>query len=469
MAAPTRLLAALGTAAACLIAIAPPAAAAPYTPGAPGLGDSYFPELGNGGYDVKHYDLDLAYDPATDRLEGSAKIAAAATQRLSRFNLDLHGMTVSEVRVNGAPARFTREADELVITPRTGLKKNRPFTVSVKYGGVPQTRGGPIIFGLPYGWVHTDDGAVVVCEPNGANTWYPANDHPKDKATFTVTMTVPKGLAAIGNGRLLAQRDRGDKTSFTWFEDRPMATYLATATIGKFNVSTTRTRKGIWQLDAVDPDAAAHPDAIATPAATSQSTDELADVYGPYPFTTTGSITDDNEAGRLGYALETQSRPVYTRPRNFTTVVHEIAHQWFGNSVSVRDWKHIWLNEGFARFVQWYWDETHGGIPAQQAFLNAYNSTPADNVFWTYRIGDPTRDHMFQSAVYTRGGMTLQQLRVKIGDEKFFTVMRRWTAEHKYGTATTDEFIDLAEKVSGQQLDSFFHTWLFTTTKPTTW
>ncbi|MGI5162894.1 M1 family metallopeptidase [Spirillospora sp. CA-253888] len=468
----------LAAAAACAAALAAPAdaAAARFSPGSAGLGDPYFPELGNGGYDVRHYGLDTSYDPATDVLKGTAVISARATQNLSRFNLDLYKMNVRSVEVDGRGASFTRTGErELVITPRQGLRRDRAFTVTVRYDGVPETLGGPIVFGLPYGFIHTPDGASVSSEPNGASTWFPANDHPRDKALFTLRTTVPKGLKAIANGHLLKQWNGKDTTTFLWHEDRPMAPYLATNSIGRFNVSTTRTGKGIPQLDAVDPDVAAHPDAIATPRHTTRSTDELADYFGRYPFTTTGSIVENNNVPPLntGYALETQSRPIYHRPRAEGVVVHEIAHQWFGNSVSTHRWKDIWLNEGWARWVEWYWTEKHGGQSAQVSFQQTYDDPPASPpgrpAFWEVVVADPTRDQMFHGAVYSRGGLTLQALRQKIGDERFLRLARTWVAQEKYGTATTEEFIALAEKISGRQLDDFFRVWLYTPSKPTSW
>ncbi|WP_225992808.1 M1 family metallopeptidase [Actinomadura rudentiformis] len=468
----------LALAAVSVVALAPAASAdrADYRPGAPGLGDPYFPELGNGGYDVRHYGVDAAYDPATDTLRATAVISARATHDLSRFNLDFYKMNVRSVHVNGKAAEFTRTGErELVITPRKGLRKSSTFRVTVRYDGVPETLSGPIVFGLPYGFVHTPDGASVSSEPNGASTWFPANDHPRDKALFTLKMSVPKDLKAIGNGHLVKQWTKGDRASFVWHEDSPMAPYLATVAIGRFNVSTTTTGKGLPQLDAVDPDVAAHPDAVATPRHTTRATDELADYFGRYPFTTTGSITENNLVPpiNIGYALETQSRPIYHRPRAESTVVHEIGHQWFGNSVSTHRWKDIWLNEGWARFVEWYWTERHGGQSAQVSFQQTYDNPPAPPpgrpAFWDVVVADPTRDQMFHGAVYSRGGMTLQALRQKIGDEKFFRLARTWVKQKKYGTATTEEFTSLAEKIAGQDLDQFFRVWLYQPGKPTSW
>ncbi|WP_067812951.1 M1 family metallopeptidase [Actinomadura kijaniata] len=447
-----------------------------YEPGAAGLGDPYFPDLGNGGYDVGHYHLKTAYDPDTDRLTGTATITATATRNLSRFNLDLYKMNVRSVHVNGADASFARTGErELEITPRRGLRERTPFTVVVRYDGVPQTLGGPIVFDLPYGFLHTRDGATVVSEPNAASTWFPANDHPRDKALFTIETTVPRGLKVIANGHLVKRWSARGKDTFLWREDRPMAPYLATASIGRFNVSTTTTGKGVPQLDAVDPEVASDPDSFSTPRHTTRATDELADYFGAYPFTSTGSIIENNAVPPLNIdnALETQTRPTYQKQPIEKGVVHEISHQWFGNSVSVHRWKDVWLNEGYALWTEKYWAERHGGPSARAAFQQFYDNPPpippGRPPFWDIVVADPTRDQMFHRAVYFRGGMALQALRERIGDERFLRLTRTWLADNKYGTGSTEEFEALAEKVSGQDLDRFFTVWLHTPGKPAAW
>jgi aminopeptidase N len=446
--------------------------------GAPGIGDPYFPLEGNGGFDVRHYDLSFTYDPATDRLDAVNKIRAVASEPLSRFDLDLQQLEVTDVTVNDKPATFTRDGQELQITPKKTLAKGR-FDVSVTYGGVPQTIvGSPIVFGSPYGFVHTNDGAFMGDEPNATSTWVPMSDHPADKATWTIRGTVPAGLSVISNGALRSQRTRNGQSTFVWNEPFPMANYLMTADVGNWIIRTGRTPNGIPITVAADP--TLPPVTIGTnpPKAavdffydtTAEVTDLWNDTFGPYPFDSTGAIADNaNYNGQaIGFSLETQTRPLYSNVRSESTIAHELAHQWFGDSVSVQTWPNIWLNEGFATFAQYLWDEHRGTRTAHQDFLNDYSRAP-DNPFWQIIVADPQRDTMFASAVYRRGGMTLQALREKIGDDAFFRILRNWTAEHRYGNATTAQFIDLAERISGQDLSAFFQTWLYTAGKPTSW
>ncbi|MFF2100802.1 M1 family metallopeptidase [Streptomyces sp. NPDC058202] len=453
-------LGALATAAASFFLVA--ASSAP-TPGADGIGDTYFPQLGNGGFDARHYALDVAYDPATDRLDGRTTLTARATQNLSSFDLDLQKLDVTKVEVNGRRARFTRSGDEIRVTPRGPLAKGRTFTVTVTYGGVPEALSGPIVFGSDYGWMKTADGVFVACEPNAASTWFPSSDHPSDKATYDIRISAPKGLTGVSNGRLVSTHDRGGRTVTHWRESRPMATYLATATIGKFDVRTGRTPAGTPIYVAIDP-VLANSNSVDVYAVTAAATDYWSQVFGPYPFEETGAIVDDMP--QAGFSLEVQSKPAYSAVRSEVTIVHELAHQWFGDSVSVAHWKDIWLNEGFATYAQWLWSEHQGVRSAHDSFVAGYGSRPADSSFWQTTVGDPQRDTMFASAVYQRGAMTLQMLRERIGDTAFFKLLPAWTKLHRYGNASTADFISLAERISGRQLDDLFQTWLFTPGKP---
>ena len=236
-----------------LLVLAAPAAASRFEPGSAGLGDPFFPFAGNGGYDVKHYSLDLDYVRATNQLDGEATIVARAEQNLSRFNLDLRGYDISDLEVNGRNAQFTRDGQELTVIPRHGLLRKLPFVVRVSYSGQPE----PIVDPDESleGWVPTDDGAFVVNEPQGSPGWYPANDNPQDKATFDIAVTVPEGITAIANGRLLAKKTRHGKTTWHWLEDSPMAPYLATATNGVFELRTSKAGK-LPLYQAVDPNVA---------------------------------------------------------------------------------------------------------------------------------------------------------------------------------------------------------------------
>ena len=435
--------------------------------GAPGLGDPYFPGAGNGGYDAQHYDLTLSYSTRTHRLAGVARIQARALVGLTRFNLDLKGLRVRGVAIDGAPASFHRRKAELQITPATPLAAGQTFTVSVRYRGVPRTVvDSPIVGGEPYGFLHTPDGEFVAAEPDAASTWFPSNDHPSDKATFTFRITVPKGRSVVANGRLQSRMGN----TFVWVEDSPMATYLATIDTGRWRYKRGKTPGGVPNEVAIEPKFARHHTLRHYFNVIGRIVDYESTVFGPYPFSSTGAIFDDARyhGERLGFSLETQTKPIYSGPIDDLTIAHELAHQWFGDSVSVARWNDIWLNEGFATFAMYLWLAHTHQQSAHKSFVLDY-STPRRSPFWKVVIGNPGPRKMFDYAVYSRGAMTLQALREKIGDAKFFALLKAWTSTYRYGNATTEQFIALAEQTSGQALDVFFKTWLYSAGKPKTW
>ncbi|RKT57870.1 M1 family metallopeptidase [Saccharothrix australiensis] len=453
----------LGTAtAATLLLLTGTASAA--QPGSPGIGDPYYPNAGNGGYDVSHYDLRLNYQPATDLLSGTATILARTTQDLNRFNLDFL-LKVGSVRVNNRVAGFTQEGGELVVDPRGELRKGSELTIVVTYSDVPSSHqvGGVSI------WKRTPDGALAIDEPDIAPWWFPSNNHPTDKATFDVSVAVPDGVEVLSNGLFngTAKQING-WTRWRWRSVKPQAPYLAYVAIGQFDVRHSTAPNGqpvvnAYSLNLGADDSAAKASIERTP----EVVEFLEESFGPYPFEAQGGVV----APGIGFALENQTRSTYDpaffrRGANTYVVAHENAHQWFGDSVSVHRWRDIWLNEGFASYAEFLWSEHVGEGTAQENAQYVYDSHPATDEFWNVLPGDPGAADQFHGAVYDRGALAVHALRVAVGDEAFFTLLKRWTQAKKYGTATIEEFIALAERVSGQQLDELFRTWLFTKGKP---
>lgn len=440
------------------------AAAAPPGVGAPGIGDPYYPDYGNGGYDVAHYDIGVTYDVPTDRLTGRTTITATATQTLQRFDLDLV-LAARTVTVNGRKAAFRQRPHELVVTPARALAKGDPMTVTVTYAGVPSAISDDGI--SP--WIRTADGAAAVGEPEIAAWWYPSNDHPRDKATFDVSVTTRKSLEVLGNGVLVSNAVKGANRTWHWRENRPMAPYLAFFVVGQFDITKGRTANGMPVVTAVASNGGSEGRyAAADLARTPEIIDWEASHYGPYPFDALGGVAP---AADFGFALENQTRPVYTRGfwsggPNIYVVVHELAHQWYGDSVSVHDWKDIWLNEGFASFTEWLWSEEHGEGSAADIFAAYWDFYRDDAQFWTLPIGNPGAHHEFEGPVYDRGAMALQALRTRIGESAFSAVMRTWAYEHRYGNGTIAQFVELANGMSGQNLGSFFQAWLYARRAP---
>ncbi|HEU5266610.1 MAG TPA: M1 family metallopeptidase [Jatrophihabitans sp.] len=456
-------------AAAALVAgsvLAPAAAHAgppPAAIGAAGAGDPYFPLQGNGGYDVAHYDLSIHYLPATKQLSGHATITATSTQALARFDLDLRAnLHASAVTVNGAAATFSQppaRVQELVITPAQQLPAGQTFTVAVDYAGTATPAIDPD--GSLDGFIPTSDGAFVASEPQGSPTWFPVNDTPRDKATYAVSVTVPAGLTAVSNGRLVSHRTAGGSATWSWQIGQPISSYLVTATIGVFDVTTGRTAGGVPYFIAVDPAVARR--AAPVLARLPEIVDYYSSVYGRYPFGQAGAIVDN--ARFVGYALETATRPVFDRAPDISTLAHELAHQWYGDTVTLSRWRDIWLNEGFAEFSAWLWDEHTGGQTTGQHLADLL--ADSDPGWYLPPPGNPgAPDEIFAGSVYDRGAATLAALRVKLGDPTFFRIMRGWLRAHRFGNATVEDFIAYAQQVSPVPLAHFFRDWLYAMHKP---
>jgi aminopeptidase N len=458
-----RLMTVVAGAASVLLTMA--ATAADTGSGAPGLGDVYYPDYGNGGYDVSHYDLRLKYQPRDDHLEGTATILATATQDLTRFHLDF-ALDVGSVQVDGRAAQYTTSgAHELVVTPAAGVRKGHMMSIVVRYAGTPSK----VKIDNLTPWQRTSDGAVAANEPEMAWWWFPSNDHPLDKATYDISIAVPEGTKAISNGVLTRTTSHVGWTRFDWREARPQATYLATLAIGKFEMHTGTTPSGLPMVTAYSADLG---ESTGAAKASVERTGEVIDwesgVFGPYPFDAAGGYVPQTKAR---FALETQTRIFYspaffTRGSNLYVVVHENAHQWFGDSVSVASWRDIWLNEGFASYAEWLWSEKQGEGTTQQLADFTYAFHPAGSAFWKVKPGDPGKGNEFHDAVYDRGALALQALRVTVGDTAFFRILRDWVQAKKYGNATVAEFIELAERISARRLGGLFQTWLFTSGRP---
>lgn len=427
-------------------------------PNPEGLGDPYFPRLGNGGYDVLHYTLDINVDMERNLLRSVATLDARASAPLPEFNLDFRGFDIEQVSVDDQPAQYNRSGVELTVIPATPIQPEQSFTVALEYSGTPQNS---VEQGMRLGWNRYENGVYVASEPLGASSWYPVNDHPCDKAAYTFRITVPEPYVVAANGVLTGTQDNGSTTTYTWEENHPMASYLATVNIAQFEYQEQPGPDGMIVRNYFDRAIASQVEEVFN-----RQPDMIAffnSIYGPYPFDEYGVVVVD---ASFGFALETQTLSLFSSRglsradrENEQVVAHELAHQWFGNSVTLDNWKDIWLNEGFATYSQWLWLEHDRGRAAMESQLEGWYESLARSEHPP--VGDPSSRDLFSMSVYFRGGLTLHALRLRVGDDTFFEILRAYADEYRYGNASTEDFIALAEERSDQNLDDFFQAWLY--------
>jgi aminopeptidase N len=429
-----------------------------------GIGDTLFPSLGNPGIDVQHYTLKLQYDPTRNKLSGTEHLDVTMTEDRDAFTLDSDGPVVSAVLVDGTAATFVATSPELHITPVTPLTTGQQVGVDVTYTLSPEpvqsNAGGQV------GWFPTPGGSYVLNEPEGARTWMPSDDHPSDKATYRFELTVSQGLTAVANGALVEHTSTTLTDTWIWQEDRPMATYQIQVLTGDYEIVTGTGPNGLPLVSAV-----MHKDSTTMQPfldTMSEQIDFFDDFFGPYPLDRYGIAMVDSTPG---VAMETMERPFFCRTDFLTGQVdtqqqtflsHELAHQWFGDSVSPARWKDVWLNESFATYGEWMWLD-HVGLRSieDSASEGLVSRTP-----WS--TADPNVGEMFQNNSYDGGAVILHALRKTIGDDLFFTLLRRWISDNNGTSRTTEDLVALANQVAGQDLTTFFATWLYAAIVPTT-
>ncbi len=432
-----------------------------------GLGDEYFPLAGNQGYDVQHYDITLDIDPTVGDLSGTTVVEIKALEDLDEFDLDLIGLEVQGVQVDGVAVDYQRIDQELIVDPPKTVSAGSTFSVAVTYSGTPQALTSAD--GYPEGWQHSGDTIFTLDEPEGAATWYPLNDHPSDKATYSFQLTVPEPYVAVANGSLVDTQERGGRRTYVWEMEQPMANYLASVVAGDLVLEQSTSPGGVPVRDYFARDVAevAH----TAFASTGRAIDYFVGLFGPYPFEVYGVVVPD--ASTEGAAMENQTASLFGRDvveermlRKYNRemyVSHELAHQWFGDSVTMAEWKDIWLNEGFATYASWLWLEKEYGSRAMQVCVqSAYAAVASKEVTF---LGDPGVGELFGRVVYERGGLTLYALRDAVGDEVFFGILRDWASQHSYGVVTTEDFIALVKQktvgLADFDAEAFFDAWLY--------
>ncbi|MGW3148540.1 M1 family metallopeptidase [Streptomyces sp. NPDC001177] len=441
------------------------AASAPAEP--LGVGDRLFPYLGNPGYDVASYDLSFTYPGTNDKpLQAVTTIGARTTTDLDRLNLDFAHGKVESVEVDGLPATFAAAGEDLVVTPQVPLPRGSWMRITVRHTSDPVPTKG-----RDGGWVQTSDGLAMANQADAAHLVFPCNDHPSDKAMFTIRVTAPDGFTAVANGVPAGVARSGGSTTWTYRTQHPMATELAQVSIGRSDVVRRTGPHGLPVRDvvpaadskALEPWLAKTPDQIAW----------MESKIGPYPFETYGLLLAQ---ASTGFELETQTlslfekelftEPAYPKWYIESVMVHELSHQWFGDSVSPRSWSDLWLNEGHATWYESLYAQEKGNKPMVDRMRAAYGASDG----WRASGGPPAapkppkegqKISIFRPNVYDGAALVLYALHQEIGKDAFERLERSWVRDHRDGTATTADFVDLASRIAGRDLAGFLKDWLY--------
>lgn len=444
---------------------APPAGSPTGLPGG-GAPDPYLPGAGTSAYRVEHYDLFLDYKVASNRLSGRAVLRGVAQEPASAIVLDLTGLRATKVQLDGRKsARFSQRAEQLVVSTPVPLEPGQPFTLEVRYEGNPAPRRG---FWGEVGWEELSDGVLVAGQPNGAPSWFPCNDHPRDKASYRFTVTTDANYRAVCNGTLQGHTTRSSRETWTYDQAEPMATYLATVQIGRYQLlelDAGRHPGQVTQLVAVPPALAAQARrGLAHQPAMMRT---FINCFGPYPFPAYTVVVAGDV---LEIPLEAQGMSILG-PNHLELdwdaqrlVAHELSHQWFGNSLTAASWQDIWLHEGFACYAEWIWSEEAGVMGVADRAAAAWRRLNADAQ--DLLVGDPGPEHMFDDRVYKRGALALHAVRVACGDLAFFALLQEWATAHRHGSVATADFILAVDRAAGLDSEALLHPWLYEETLP---
>jgi aminopeptidase N len=428
--------------------------------------DPYMLGHGTNAYRVSRYELDLDYKLSTNRLSGRAVLHAVTQYATAALVLDLAGLRATKIQLSGRRVRkFSQRAEQLVIVPEAALPAGEHFTLDIRYEGYPAPRRG--LWG-EVGWEELTDGVLVAGQPNGAASWFPCNDHPRDKASYRISVTTDANYRAVCNGALISHTSRASRETWVYEQAEPMATYLATVQIGRYEFLALAGPS----LDGHVPQFAAVPAMLADSARQGLARQRemmltFANCFGPYPFPEYTVVVTEDE---LEIPLEAQTLSIFGRNHleqdweSQRLIAHELAHQWFGNSLTAASWADIWLHEGFACYAEWIWSEEAGVLPVAQRAAAAWRKLAAARQDIT--VGDPGPELMFDDRVYKRGALALHALRLRCGDLAFFALLQDWTSANRHSSVSTAGFILAADRTTGLDSEALLHPWLHETALP---
>lgn len=420
--------------------------------------DPFYPDVGEPGVDALHYRIDLTWDPETRRLDGIEGITFRATADAEEIRLDFTtALDVKGVTVDGAGSDFSHRNDKLRI--HRPVEADERYEVQLQYGGTPQPTEAPSkrsdFDGL--GLHVTDRGELwTMQEPYGAFTWYAVNDHPSDKALYDFTLTVPEPWTGVANGTLTETTTTDGQRTTRWHLPQPASSYLVTVAFADYTLVEQETASGIpVRLYRFTRDAGSMGELEYAAEAMAWVEEKL----GPYPFDTIGAVVVDSASAMETQTMMTMGHSSYTLSR--PVLVHEIVHQWYGNTVSPDNWSDVWMNEGMTMYLEFMWRAEHEAFTDINTYMEGIR--PRAESF-REEHGPPAAydpDDFGQSNIYYVPAVMWHELRDRIGEETFWEMVRAWPTEQAGRTSNREEYVAWVEEFTGEELSDFFDAWLF--------
>lgn len=418
--------------------------------------DPYLPGHGDTTYDVTAYQLDLDYAIENNHLSGRATLTVRALEdNLRELTLDLHALKV--VKITGVKLeRHRHDGSRLRLRLASPLRVDDRVTFTIAYRGVPKVVRDKV---GEAGWEELEDGVLVAGQPGGAPSWFPCNDRAGNKAPYRINVTCNSAYFVVANGSRTSVRRHGSKTTWSYVQTEPMAPYLATVQIGRY--VEHEVTGGPTRTYAVVPPAlrTRFDRAFADQTAMMQL---FTRCFGPYPFPSYRVVVTEDS---LEIPLEAQSLSIFgsnlldRRWDSQRLIAHELAHQWFGNAVTLARLQDIWLHEGFACYSEWLWSEECGhGSTQDQAALH-WKQLSGKTA--RHLLAAPGPDQVFDDWVYKRGALTVHAIRAAVGDESFFALLAGWIDRYKGSNATTQEFVEFAQTFTGHPVGRIVQPWLY--------
>jgi aminopeptidase N len=428
------------------------------------VADPVYPNLGNPAIDVLHYQLALRWAPSTRTLSGTATLAIRATRDIDEIRLDFaRPLRTDSVTVDGKAATATHRGNDLIVGAGQRLTRDARVVVAIRYHGRPRALVAPMVrkdIGTVGINVRPDGSVFALQEPYGALTWYPVNDQPSDEALYDVALTVPRGWAGVSNGVLRGTSRSGDKVTFSWHAADPIASYLVALGIDRYQKHTATGPHGIPVSYWIRPQDRAR--ALPVLRKTPRMLAWLEKRFGRYPFASAGVFAIREDTG-----METQTMVTLGRDVPAEALLHELAHQWFGDSVGPRTWRAIWLNEGFATYIQFLLYDIEVLGQSQTRMLAGMRQLDGQLRRQHGPPGHYKPDHFASSNVYFPPALMLHEIRKTIGDKKFFAMMRDWAQQHRNVEVDRAVFTSWLNRYTGRNLTPLVNRWLDSPTTPT--